>query len=270
MEMCRAYAIVVIRWRRRVQNSKQALEITPMQAHKDQKRTQIGKGTYLSGLFFVCALALTLSSSAVFGAQHGGGHPAAPHFSAPRQSAPRQQQPRQQSAPPRQMQAQPQQQHYAGPQQYHPGQQQHLPEWLNNHQNMTSQQRENALRNEPGFNHLPQDQQQRLINRMHTLNSLPPQQRERTLQRQEMYDRLTPEERTNVHGASQAFNQMSPDRQNAVRRAFQDLRAVPPGQRQSVIDSARFQQQFSPRERTVLGNMLRVEPYEPRAGAPQP
>ena len=107
------------------------------------------------------------------------------------------------------------QQHNNNPQQFNnrPAQAGHLPDWLNNHQNLTSQQKENALRQEPGFNRLPQDQQQRLINRMHTLDSAPPQQRQRMLQRNEMFERLSPEQKAGVRGASQAFHQMPADRQ---------------------------------------------------------
>ena len=214
----------------------------------------------------VCVLAISFLSYPAFAGQHGGGHPApAPHMPAPHagsmpQSRP---QPRPQSAPP-------QQQMHSFPTQNRPGQPQHLPEWLNGHQNLTPQQRENALRQEPGFNRLPQDQQQRLINRMHTLNNAPPQERQRMLQRNENFERLNPEQKAGVRGASQAFHQMPPERQNVMRHAFQDLRGIPPEQRSSVLNSARFQQQFSPQERTVLGNLLSVEPYQPHAAIPQP
>jgi len=144
----------------------------------------------------------------------------------------------------------------------------HLPDWMNKHQNLTPQQRENALRQEPGFNKLPQDQQQRLINRMHSLDNASPQQRQRMLQRNEMFEHLNPEQKAGVRGASQAFHQMPADRQTEMRRAFQDLRGVPTDQRQSILNSSRFQQQFSPQERTVLGNLLSVEPYQPREAGP--
>lgn len=193
----------------------------------------------------VCALAFVFSSSPALAGQHGGGHQAPPpHMSSPRpQMPPFRQQP---------MRAMPSSR---------PGQQ-HLPEWLSRHQNMTPAQREDALRHEPGFNRLPQDQQQRYINQMHSLNRLSPQERQRTLQRNEIFEHMSPEQKAGVRGASQAFHQMPPDRQSQVRRAFQDLRGVPPEQRQSILNSARFRQQFSPQERTVLGNLLSVEPYQ--------
>ena len=55
---------------------------------------------------------------------------------------------------------------------------------------------------------------------------------------------------------------MPPDRQTIVRRAFQDLRGVPIDQRETMLNSARYNATFSPQERGVLSNLLRVEPYE--------
>jgi hypothetical protein len=40
------------------------------------------------------------------------------------------------------------------------------------------------------------------------------------------------------------------------------LRSVPPEQRQMVLNSARYQGVFSPEERGILSDFLRVEPYE--------
>ncbi len=55
---------------------------------------------------------------------------------------------------------------------------------------------------------------------------------------------------------------MPADRQAMMRGAFRDLRDVPPDQRQTVLNSARYQNAFSPEERGILSNMLSVEPYQ--------
>jgi hypothetical protein len=57
---------------------------------------------------------------------------------------------------------------------------------------------------------------------------------------------------------------MAPDRHRMVGRAFTDLRQIPPDQRSAILNSARFSQTFTPDERRVLGNLLSIEPYEPR------
>jgi hypothetical protein len=48
-----------------------------------------------------------------------------------------------------------------------------------------------------------------------------------------------------------------------MKNAFRDLRSVPPDQRAIVLNSSRYQGQFSPQERGILSDLLRVEPYEP-------
>ena len=140
---------------------------------------------------------------------------------------------------------------------------QHLPEWMQRHQSLSPEQKEQALRSEPGFNRLPEMQQQNLINRLHKLDSAPPQVRQRILARNEIFERMAPDQKQEIRGASQALSQMSSDRNMAVRHAFRDLRGLPPEQRQNVLNSARFQAEFSPEERTVLGNLLSIEPYQP-------
>ena len=140
---------------------------------------------------------------------------------------------------------------------------QHLPEWMQRHQSLSPEQQEQALRSEPGFSRLPEMQQQNLINRLHKLDSAPPQVRQRILARNEMFERMAPEQKQEIRGASQALSQMSAERNMAVRHAFRDLRGLPPDQRQNVLSSARFQAEFSPQERTILGHLLLIEPYQP-------
>ncbi len=147
-----------------------------------------------------------------------------------------------------------------------PGQE-HLPQWWQSHRNLTPRQQEDALRREPGFRNLSPDQQQRLINRLHTFDQRPPQEQQRMMDRNEMFERLSPERQQEVRGAAQALSQMSPDRQAAIRHSFQQLRGMPPAQRQQMLNSS-YGSQFSPQERTVLGNMLSIEPYQPHVAEP--
>ncbi len=144
-----------------------------------------------------------------------------------------------------------------------PGQE-HLPQWLNQHQNLSPQQQEEELRREPGFNRLAPEQQQRVLDRLRTLDARPPEQRQRILQRNEAFEGLSPGAKRDVRMSAQTLNGMAPDRQRMVRRAFNDLRQLPPEQRGQILNSARFSQSFSPDERHVLGSLLSIEPYEPR------
>ncbi len=139
----------------------------------------------------------------------------------------------------------------------------HLPQWFARHQQLTPAQQEDALRREPGFGRLPQDQQQRLIDRLHRLDTLPPERRQRMMERNERFEALPPERQQEIRGAGQALGQMPQERRQALRQAFRDLRALPPEERERALDSARFQAEYSPQERTVLGNLLSIEPYQP-------
>jgi hypothetical protein len=140
----------------------------------------------------------------------------------------------------------------------------HLGGWLQSHQGQSFAGQENALRREPGFNRLPQPQQQRLIDRLHQLDTMPPQQRQRTLGRIENMERLSPDRREAVRSSAQELGNMDPARKQQVRGAFRVLREMPPGQREQVLNSPAYRSMYSDRERQVLGNLLSVEPYTPR------
>ena len=144
-----------------------------------------------------------------------------------------------------------------------PGPAGHLPEWLAQHNGMPADQQERLLRQEPGFSRLNPDAQQRALEQLHRLNTLPEEQRQRRLARSEALERLTPVERLQVAESARQLAVLAPDRQTMVRRAWRDLRGVPVDQRETVLNSGRYQQSFSPQERGILSNLLRVEPYEP-------
>lgn len=145
-------------------------------------------------------------------------------------------------------------------QQRHP---EHLPQWYRQHQNLSPQDQQRALHNEPGFNRLPLQEQQRLTNRLQQLNSMPPERRQRILQRNEALERLSPEQRQQVRSTMQQVSQMPDDRRRMMRRAFRDIAQLPPGQRQTILDSPQLKTQFSDQERQMLGTMMIVEPYNP-------
>lgn len=140
----------------------------------------------------------------------------------------------------------------------------HLGSWMQSHQGQSFATQENSLRSEQGFNHLPPDQQQRLINRLHQLNAMPPEQRQRWLDRNENMERLSPERRQAVRGSVQELSSMDPARKQQVRSAYRVLRDMPPEQREHVLNSPAYRSMYSDHEREVLGNLLSVEPYTPR------
>ena len=139
----------------------------------------------------------------------------------------------------------------------------HLGAWLNAHRGVPTQDQERMLRNDPSFNRLPQGQQQRLVQQLNRVDQMPEAQRERRLARAENLERLSPQQRAQVQDSTRRWTALPADRQTAMKSAFQDLRNVPPDQRQTVLNSARYQNAFNPEERGILNNMLSVEPYQP-------
>jgi hypothetical protein len=138
----------------------------------------------------------------------------------------------------------------------------HLPQWMAQHQNLPVGQQERLLRQEPGFNRLSPADQQRQIQELHRLDQMPEAQRDRRLARAENFERLSPMEQTQVRQSFRQLDALPADRHEMVRHAFRDLRGVPINQRDTVINSARYGAAFSPQERAILSNLLRVEPYE--------
>ena len=106
-----------------------------------------------------------------------------------------------------------------------------------------------------------------LVNRLHQLDQMPPEQRARTMDRIENLERLSPERRQAVRSSAQQLAVLPQDRKRMVQKAFRDLREMPPEQRQAVMNSPQFAGQFSAQERSIMGNLLAVEPYQ-HAGAP--
>jgi hypothetical protein len=139
----------------------------------------------------------------------------------------------------------------------------HLEDWLNQHRNVAPQDQERMLRSDPSFRRLPQGDQQRLTQQLRRMDQMPERQRDRRLARNEMLERLSPDQRQGIARSGRQWSSLAPDRQIMMRRAFNDLRGVPLDQRQTVLNSARYQGAFSPEERGILSDFLRVEPYEP-------
>lgn len=132
---------------------------------------------------------------------------------------------------------------------------------MERHQNLPVQEQLRQLQNEPGFNDLPAQTQQRYRDRLIQLNNMNPEQRDRMLQRNEVLERMSQPQRQQYRAAVQQFAAAPPDRRRLMARAVLDLRAMAPEQRQQVINSDRFRAEFSDGERSTLTNLLSVEPY---------
>lgn len=139
----------------------------------------------------------------------------------------------------------------------------HLADWLDQHRNMPPEQQEQLLRRDPYFNHLNPIEQRKVINQLYRVDQMSEQQRERRMARAEAIERLTPEERMQVNASAQRMQFLPEERRQLIRKAFRDLRGVPPEQRDAVLSSAYYRSTFTPDERLILHDLLKVEPFEP-------
>lgn len=145
----------------------------------------------------------------------------------------------------------------------------HLAEWMNQHSTLSLQQQQQALEREPGFQQLPRPTQQRMLDRLSQLDAMNPRQRQRVLARTEAMERLNPEQRAAVRGAMGQLGNLPPEERRPVAQTFRALRGVPPSQRMQALASGRFGSPLNEVQRSVLLNLLKVEPMLPPP-APSP
>lgn len=142
----------------------------------------------------------------------------------------------------------------------HPGRK--MGDWLREHQNLTPDQQEKLLENDPNFKKLSPERQAELKERLRKFNSLTPEQRERALNRMEFMANLTPQQREQIRQAQQTLQGLPPDRQIMVHKALRHLRQMSPEERQKVMNEDRFKSMFSEQERGILSQLAAINPPE--------
>jgi hypothetical protein len=142
----------------------------------------------------------------------------------------------------------------------------HLGQWMEAHKNLTPEQQQRALANEPGFRQLPPQTQQRYRERLSQLNAMNPEQRRNTETNVENMERLNPQQRGQVRGAMQQLGSLPPDQRQAVSRSFRQLRDLPPDQRMAAMSRV----PLNDAQRSTLNNLMQVEPLLPPVHQQQP
>ncbi len=138
----------------------------------------------------------------------------------------------------------------------------HLPEWISRHSNLTPEQQQKALEQEPGFRNLPPQTQQRFRDRLAELNAMSPESRQRLLAHNEWMEHLTVPQRRQLDAAVKQLTDLPPDQRRYVARTFRGLRELTPAQRQTVLNSERFNH-LTDAQRASLNSLLQVEPLMP-------
>ena len=78
------------------------------------------------------------------------------------------------------------------------------------------------------------------------------------LNRMETWEHLTPNQKQQSRQLFQQFKQLPPDRRQAVNRAIRGMRGMTPEQRDRLIDSDEYRNEFSPEERGLLDRVSRL------------
>jgi len=142
----------------------------------------------------------------------------------------------------------------------------HAGDWLRRYKDLSPEEQERALQNDPAFRSLPLERQQRLRQRLQHFSTLPPQEQLRMLNRMETWEHLTPQQKQQARQIFRQMRQLPPDRQRMVMTAVRDLRAMPSEQREAVINSDRFKSIFSDQEREMMSGATRLPLAPPEGG----
>src|SRR5215470_5394715 len=144
-------------------------------------------------------------------------------------------------------------------------------DWLSKHLNLSPEQQQKELSNDPEFKQLNPQQQQHLQQRLNQFNSLPPEQQKRTLNRMRAMESLPKDRQDILRNSLQQLRQLPEDRRRAVRHAWLGLRQMPPDQQEQTMNSDRFRSTFNDQERSTLKGLLDsgFNPEDSNAGGPR-
>lgn len=131
----------------------------------------------------------------------------------------------------------------------------HRGDWLRENWNKPVPQQEQQLRQDPRFRNLSPAEQQKLLDRLHRFDNLSPDQKTRILNRMEMFEHLSPAQQRAAQGIFQRYKAMPADRQSKVNDAYRQLRDLSPDQRNQLLNSNAYRNNFSGEELDVLRGM---------------
>lgn len=140
----------------------------------------------------------------------------------------------------------------------HPAQR--LGEWLESHKNLSLEQQEKALENDPNFKKMAPARQNALRDRLRKFNTLSPEQRDLAIQRMNFWASLSKEQHEQVRDANQKLQALPPDRRVALHKALRHLRRMDPQHREQVMESDRFKSLFSDQEQGILKELAAINP----------
>ncbi len=151
----------------------------------------------------------------------------------------------------------------------------HIGQWLKKNQNLSLQDQEKALANDPEFQKLPPDKQDHFKERLRDFNNLTPEQRQRILQRMDAFEHLTPDQQEQARKIWGQVRQMPDGQRRHFRQGMRELAGAKPEERAALLDSPDFHSKYTDEERGLMKQFVelnvlpdRNEPDPTPAGPP--
>lgn len=132
----------------------------------------------------------------------------------------------------------------------------HFGEWLRNSKNLTAEQKQKALQDDPKFKSLPPEQQERLKSRLDWFNSLSPDRQQKILNRMAMWERMSPEQHQRARALTERLRGLPDERRSAVRKQCRMMGDMSVNDRQKTMNSDQFRKSFNDDERDIVARCL--------------
>src|SRR5262245_5440320 len=143
-----------------------------------------------------------------------------------------------------------------------PGHKPHSPHagtWLRRYQALPPAEQEKALNNDPDFQKLPSDRQDKLRKRLREFNSYPADKRQRILQRMELFEHLSPADQQKARDLYGRLRTLPDDRRRIVRRTAHNLRQFDTAERERLLETDDYRNSFSDDERSLIKELSALD-----------
>lgn len=131
----------------------------------------------------------------------------------------------------------------------------HNGDWLRQYLTLPPSQQEQRLQQDPAYQKLTPDKQQRLLQRLRSFNSQPPEKKQQILNRMEKYEHLTPSQQAAADNLFQRYHSLPDDRRTQVLQGYRKMQLMTPEQRTQYMSSEEYRNTYSEDERDLLRGM---------------
>jgi hypothetical protein len=110
---------------------------------------------------------------------------------------------------------------------------------------------------------LPADRRRRMEANLRRLESMPPERRDMIAQRLRQFEQMTPERQDRLRSLTREMSNLPQDRRSLLRQEFVRLQRMSDEDRLDYVESPRFRDRFSERERELLVDLADTAPPPP-------